>query len=495
MVSVGETPHWFSIRRGGGQIAAALLTAVLTGSASFAAVPPTTTPAMSKPPTGKPLMGKPVMSKPAISARPASPPKPAVQARPAVPAKPAADAKPAKKPAASPRIADHSAPIAFALIKGGPDSCGPGCDSWIAAEGKIDGSAAARLRKFMKQIGERKLPIYFNSPGGNVEQALAIGNWLREKRASVRVGRTTVRECGFEPQEGDVCTKLKLSGRELHGEVWTRGAMCNSACPYILLGAPSRELAPDVTLAVHSPRVILNFTGGVPTHEMRVQALQRAMERADKMVLDYINKLGADPGLLAAARSVPFESMRILTREEIARFALDRRERIDSPWMFEASSRGIAYKIIVSRSGGESTFRTTRFQLVCFDQDRFELDVERNAGPALGAGILSLASGDLRLNFLSPPRRSGDRETWGVFLNGSQMKTLASSAAVELSDTSFSGARPGAAAFAVGSDGLQNVVKKLTDSCPPSKAVVYPPGTPVPWMQTPAPQASAQPVR
>ncbi|CCE02924.1 hypothetical protein [Bradyrhizobium sp. STM 3809] len=479
-------------------MAAAGLTAALMGSASLAAVPPTTQPAISRP---------------VVSVRPSAPQKPAMQMRPAIPvqpataakpatrlttkptANPAAEAKPAKKPAASPRIADNSAPISFALVKGGPDSCGPGCDSWIAAEGKIDGSAAARLRKFMKQIGERKLPIYFNSPGGNVEQALAMGNWLREKKASVRVGRTIVRECGFEAQEGDVCTKLKLSGRELHGEVWTRGSMCNSACPYIILGAPTRELAPDVTLAVHSPRVILNFTGGVPTHEMRVQALQRAMERADKMVLDYINKLGADPGLLAAARSVPFESMRILTREEIARFALDRRERIESPWMFEAAARGIAYKTVLSRSGGETTFRTTRFQLVCFDQDRFELDVERNAGPAVGAGILSIASGDLRLNFLSPPRRSGERETWGVFLNGSQMKTLASSSAVELADAPAGGVRPGAAGFPVGSDGLQTVLKKLTDGCPSSKAVIYPSGMPVPWMQVPSPQASAQPAR
>nr|WP_244423036.1 hypothetical protein [Bradyrhizobium sp. ORS 278] len=489
MVSFGGTPFWLSIRRGSRQAAAAIVIAGLMGSGAFAAVPPTTQPSSTKPLASKPLIGK-----PAIPVRPAAP---AMLPRQAAPAKPAADAAPAKKPAASPRIADNSAPISFALVKGGPDSCGPGCDTWIAAEGKIDGSALARLRKFMKQIGERKLPIYFNSPGGNVEQALAMGNWLREKKASVRVGRTTARECGFEPQEGEVCTKLKLSGRELHGEVWTRGSMCNSACPYIILGAPSRELAPDVTLAVHSPRVILNFTGGVPTHEMRVQALQRAMERADKMVLDYINKLGADPGLLTAARSVPFESMRILTREEIVRFALDKRERVESPWMFEAAARGIAYKTILSRNGGESTFRTTRFQLVCFHQDRFELDVERNAGPAGGVGILSIASGDLRLNFLSPPRRSGERETWGVFLNGSQMKTLASSAAVELSDASLSGARLGGSGFPVGGDGLQNVVKKLTDSCPPSKAVTYPSpsGTPVPWMQAPSPQASAQPVR
>ena len=130
------------------------------------------------------------------------------------------------------------------------------------------------------------------------KQALAMGNFLREKKAAVRVGRTTLRECGFEAQDGETCTRLKQSGRELHGEVWTRGATCNSACPYLILGAPVREIAPDATLAVHSPRVILNFTGGVPTREVRAQAMQQAMARSDRMVLDYMTKLGADPGQL-----------------------------------------------------------------------------------------------------------------------------------------------------------------------------------------------------
>ncbi|MGC2777812.1 MAG: hypothetical protein WA418_19475 [Bradyrhizobium sp.] len=448
-----------------------LLALVLPSGQSVAAVPTT-----SKP-------GNPKLS----IFRPAQQGKPATQARPATLAKPAA--RPAQP---SPRIGDGFAPIAFALVRGPSDACGPGCDSWIAAEGKIDGGAAARFRKFMKQIGDRKLPIYFNSPGGNLEQALAIGTMLRERKAAVRVGRTTLRECGFEPQEGEVCTKLKLSARELHGEVWTRGAVCNSACPYIILGGTAREIAPDATLAVHSPRVILNFTGGVPTREMRAQALQQAMARSDRMVLDHITKLGADPALLTAARSVPFESMRILTREEIARFALDRRDRVDSPWMFEAANRGIAYKTILARKEGETSFGTTRFQLVCFDQNRFELDVERNVPSGSGHASLAMVGGDLRLNFLSPPRRSGGRETWGVFLDGGQVRALALTRMAELTDGPSNVARPDGVPFPVASEGLQSALKMLTDTCPPAKVATQPVIAPVPWQQVPWPQASAR---
>ncbi|MGJ4997855.1 hypothetical protein ACQR0Z_25760 [Bradyrhizobium sp. HKCCYLS3077] len=469
------------------------LAVALWSAPALAAVPAATpsadraklsVPQMPAPP--KPLPQSSSPPKPVAQPRLAPTQRPATLARPGTPIIPAAGGKLPSRRAASPRIGEGVAPIAFALVKGPADACGPGCDSWIAAEGKIDNDAAARFRKFMKLVGDRKLPIYFNSPGGNLQQALALGNMLRERKAVVRVGRTTVRECGFEPQEGDVCTRLKLSGRELHGEVWTRGAICNSACPYVILAAPTREIAADATLAVHSPRVILNFTGGVPTREMRAQAMQQAMARADKMVLDYIVKLGADPGLLTVARSVPFESMRILTREEIVRFALDRRQRVESPWMFETASRGIAYKTILARKDGEGPFQTTRIQLVCFDQDRFELDVERSA-PAGSSGLLALASGGIRLNFLSPPRRSGDRETWGVFLNASQVKTLAAMPAAELSDAVLNVARPNLATFAVSSEGLPNAVKMLTESCPPPKVVARSSGSPV------SPQASAAP--
>jgi hypothetical protein len=47
---------------------------------------------------------------------------------------------------------------------------------------------------------------------------------LRELSAVARVARTIVKDCGFEAQTSDVCLKLKRSGRELAGELSTRGA-------------------------------------------------------------------------------------------------------------------------------------------------------------------------------------------------------------------------------------------------------------------------------
>src|SRR5438128_4769205 len=183
------------------------------------------------------------------------------------------------------------APMTFYVVKGAPDTCGRGCDSWIAVEGQVDGAAALRFKKFLQQVGNRDLPIYLSSPGGNLDQALAMGAMLRERRATARVGRAVVSDCGFEAQDSAACLKLKQSGRALRGDLFTRGANCNSACPYLLLGATNREVAPDALLAVHSAKVVVHFSGGVVPAEVRQAATMRGRERADRMLSAYIVKM------------------------------------------------------------------------------------------------------------------------------------------------------------------------------------------------------------
>src|SRR5258708_13632688 len=55
--------------------------------------------------------------------------------------------------------------------KGAPNSCGPGCDRWIAIEGKIDAGAAARVERFFREQKDTQRPIYFHSPRGEMRQA------------------------------------------------------------------------------------------------------------------------------------------------------------------------------------------------------------------------------------------------------------------------------------------------------------------------------------
>ena len=77
---------------------------------------------------------------------------------------------------------------------------------------------------------------------------------MRSRKAIARVGRTMVGACGSGTQVDDACVKIKTAGGEVEAEIATSRAMCNSACGYLLLGATTREVAPDAVVAVHNTK-------------------------------------------------------------------------------------------------------------------------------------------------------------------------------------------------------------------------------------------------
>jgi hypothetical protein len=382
----------------------------------------------------------------------------------------ASAAAPAARPAP---VTAPVPPMAFYVVKGAPDACGQGCDRWIAAEGQIDSAAAARFREFLRQSSDRSLPIYFASPGGNVDQAVAMGVMLREKPVVARVGRSVVRECGFEAQDSEACLKLKQSGRELHGEVWTLDANCNSACPYLILGATTREIAPDAVLAVHSPKIVLHFRGaGTPTSAMRAAATERGLQRGDRMLQNYIVKMGADVGLLRLARTVKFEDLHVLTREEIARFGIDRRAFAETPWIFENSGRSILRKTVTRRDEGDEAYRMVQWWLFCFTTEQFELNFRRPAATSSVFPTFSISNGGLAsLDFKLAPLKTSGFERWGLRITRDSLQALASERQFDFTETSQApdGARRAQTAK-FSSEGLAGALDRLAATCPPAQA-------------------------
>jgi hypothetical protein len=376
-------------------------------------------------------------------------------------------------PAARPAPATASVPpMAFYVVKGAPDACGQGCDRWIAVEGQIDSAAAPRFRKFLRQFRDRSLPIYFTSPGGNLDQAVAMGAMLREKPVIARVGRTLVSECGFEAQNSELCLKLKQSGRELHGDLWTRGATCNSACPYLMLGATTREIAPDAVLAVHSAKVVVHFRGvGQPTSAMRAAATERGLERADRMLQSYIVKMGTDIGLLGLARTVKFEDMHVLTREEIARFGIDRREQVETPWIFENFGRSFVRKIITRRDVGDEAYRVAQWRLFCFTTEQFELDFLRPAAASSTFPTVAFTNGGASpQSFRLAPLANGGFEVWALHMTRASLQTLAAGPQFDFTETSQApDGRQRARTVTFSSEGLAGALDRLLATCPPAK--------------------------
>ena len=325
----------------------------------------------------------------------------------------------------------------FYVVKGAADACGRGCDSWIAIEGKIDSDAAVRFKRFLARVRGRNLPIYFHSPGGNVDQAVAMGTLLREKPVVARVGRTVVSECGFEAQDGEACLRLKQSGRELHGDLTTHGAFCGSACPYLMMGATTREIAVDAALAVHSAKITISFHGpGVPPPAAVAAANTRAHERADHMLTGYLARMGIDRGLLALVRMVKFEEMHILTREEIVRFGIDRRELVETPWGFEPGVRSMVHKVVLQRNEGETSFRTIQWRVICFDTDRFELDLQRPATPNPALSSISVSGSGAPVSLFYTRARTPEVELWGARMAKSSVQSLSDSQQTDFTETS-----------------------------------------------------------
>jgi hypothetical protein len=367
------------------------------------------------------------------------------------------------------------APMVFYAVRGAPDVCGRGCDSWIAVEGQVDSTAALRFRKFLQQSGNRDLPIYLASPGGNLDQALAMGAMLRERRATARVGRTVVNECGFEAQDSAACLKLKQSGRELRGDLSTRGANCNSACPYLLLGATRREVAPDALLAVHSAKVVVHFRGGAPPAEVRAAATERGRERADRMLSAYITKMGADIGLFDLARSIKFENQHVLTREEIVRFGIDRREIAETPWKFENSIRSMVSKAATVREEGGKSWRMSQWRIVCSSSEQFELNFQR---PALATGAIlptvALSGvGPTPQQFNGPLAKVLGFEIWALRMTRDSLQGLADVPQFEFMESvqAADGKRVARAAK-FSTEGLAGALVTLAATCPPPKTMV-----------------------
>lgn len=363
--------------------------------------------------------------------------------------------------------------MVFYVVKGAPDACGRGCDTWIAAEGPIDSGAALRFRKFWAKVRDRKLPIYFSSPGGNLDQALAMGAMLRERPVFARVARTVVRECGFEAQNSDVCVKLKQSGRELHGDLWTRNAMCNSACPYLMLGATTREIAPDAVLAVHSPKVVAHFRGGVPTPQMQAEANARGRERADRMLKEYIAKMGVDLGLLVLARTVKYEDTRVLTREEIDRFGIDRRDVVETPWTFENVGRSVVHKTALQKLASDGSFRSSQWRLFCINAEQFELGLQRQAVAQASLPVISMSNGEAKpLYFVSTRAALPGFNYWAMRMTRASVQSLSEAGQFDLTETSQGpDGRKLTRSAKFSSDGLGSAVNTLLATCPAPRSI------------------------
>ncbi|RWL73942.1 MAG: hypothetical protein EOR67_31740 [Mesorhizobium sp.] len=156
----------------------------------------------------------------------------------------AAPSPTAPAPAPGPQIQDQE--MRFVVVRGSNPLCNPDCPEWISAEGTIAAGSAGELRQLLDMLGGRRLPVVVNSPGGDVQAALAAGRLIRERGLDVAVARTDFLDCdpgkaGCEPTEG------LYSGLTIDA-----GARCDAACAVMIAGGIRRFVGADAHFLVHS---------------------------------------------------------------------------------------------------------------------------------------------------------------------------------------------------------------------------------------------------
>ena len=138
--------------------------------------------------------------------------------------------------------------------------------------------------------------LFINSRGGNVVASMTFGHIMRELRVAGVIGR-------FDSggQAGPVV-----------GE-------CLSACVYAMMGAVRRIAPPGSEVALHRMSIVESEGGvwGAQAHVTRSFADAPMVA----VLAKYASRMGVNPALVRAAELLPPDTMHVLTRDEMRRWA------------------------------------------------------------------------------------------------------------------------------------------------------------------------------
>ncbi|WP_052249834.1 hypothetical protein [Tateyamaria sp. ANG-S1] len=147
-------------------------------------------------------------------------------------------------------------------------------------EGGISAGDADRLAAMILQSDPRPETLILQSPGGSVQDALALGRTIRAEGISTQM---------------------------------LRGEFCYSACPYLLAAGTTRDISPDASVGVHQHYFGQNTF--LPA-AFAVEDIQRGQAE----VMTYLDEMGIDPLVMQHALSTPPDQIYVLLPEELARY-------------------------------------------------------------------------------------------------------------------------------------------------------------------------------
>ena len=163
-------------------------------------------------------------------------------------------------------------PMTFTLESGGV----------LAAEGTIDPGSAARFAAEIEARGEYVRTVSLNSPGGALDDAMAMAKLVRAKGIATAIAD---------------------------------GAICASSCPLFFAGGLARTAGPKAAVGVHQ------FYAASQTPTAPAQAMSDAQATTARISRHLID-MGLDPALWLHALDTPPQALYYLAPEEMAKYRL-----------------------------------------------------------------------------------------------------------------------------------------------------------------------------
>jgi hypothetical protein len=152
----------------------------------------------------------------------------------------------------------------------------------LQASGSIDPGAAARLEQEFVERGEYIRTVSLDSPGGSLEDAMAMARLIRERGLTTEV---------------------------------RAGALCASSCPLALAGGTERKVAAKAAVGVHQFYAVTN-------REMAPEQAMADAQITTARITRHLIEMGVDPALWLHALDTPPRRLYYLSSEELSDYKL-----------------------------------------------------------------------------------------------------------------------------------------------------------------------------
>lgn len=169
-------------------------------------------------------------------------------------------------------------PMAFALEPGGV----------LSATGSIETGTAARFAAELAARGEYVKTVSLNSPGGVLDDAIAMAKLVRERGVGTEVAD---------------------------------GALCASSCPLLFAGGTTRSAGKKSAIGVHQ------FYAAVTSEVAREQVMSDAQSTTAR-ISRHLAEMGVDPALWLHALDTPPRALYYFSNAELVQYRLVTKARM-----------------------------------------------------------------------------------------------------------------------------------------------------------------------